>query len=70
MFADLVDNIMKIYNMFTRIGVTGYSGKAMATALAPSSLVKPEIPTKNSRPKIIFMMKFGSQWDSLNKTYP
>lgn len=34
----------------TRMGVTGNSGNADARAIAPRSLVRLEIPTKNSRP--------------------
>ena len=40
----------KFGDQLTLIGTHGNSGKALATALAPASFVKSEMPTKNSLP--------------------
>lgn len=46
----LSDFNSSIHSLLTLIGTHGNSGNALATALAPDSLVKSEIPTKNSLP--------------------
>lgn len=53
-----IDIIIKLFlviniryrTVLTLIGTHGYSGNAAATAFAPPSFVKLEIPTKNSLP--------------------